>query len=173
MHSRSALLSLTLVSSFAFAQQAQTQSANPPRFVLKGDAPAGSLIRRDVAWSNRIPFDRKYSELTPDEKAVLHSAYENIGPGDEPPYPEDGLKPVVAAISKAQDRLMARGDLRLVVTVGPDGQATLVQAYDSPSPEMTRFVAQLFMLVRYKPALCGGVPCTMQYPFYLKFSASY
>ena len=146
---------------------AQTE---PPQLVLKEDAPrTGSMIRKDAAWSTEMPLNRTYSQLTTEQRNAFNSKYESIAPGDEPPFPLEGLKPIVAAIIKGQNTFLARGDLRLIVTVGPDGKGKNVEAYGKvDNPKMTEFAATVLLLVKYKPAICGGSPCTMQFPFSLK-----
>ena len=143
--------------------------ADEPRLSLKEDAPhTGSIIRKDVAWSKTLPLNRKYSELTDEQRASFQSVYEPIAPGDEPPFPRDGLKPMVAAIQKAQEKLLAHGKLRFIVLVGADGKGKKVEAYgDCDSKEMTQFAATVVMLTAYKPAICKGVPCVMEFPFNL------
>lgn len=88
---------------------------------------------------------------------------------DEPPFPADGLKPLLHAISKGQSKLLVRGELRLVADVGPDGSVLSVQALGSPSTEMTEFAASVLVLTKFKPAVCKGQPCKMQFPLYLNF----
>ena len=165
----SALVALVaLVSAVTVSAQ---QSA--PEMTLKESHPrTGSSIRRSVAFSHRLPFNRRYEELSNEQRALLHSYYESIGPGDEPPFPLDGLKPIVSIIQRAQAKLLVEGDLSLLVTVGGDGVAREVEAIGSPSPEMTKFAASVLMLTKFKPALCGGEPCSMQFPLYLRFGTT-
>jgi hypothetical protein len=44
-----------------------------------------------------------------------------------------------------------------------------VKAIGSPSPEMTQFAASVLLLTKFKPAICGGQPCKMDYPFRFAF----
>jgi hypothetical protein len=39
-----------------------------------------------------------------------------------------------------------------------------VKAWGSPSPEMTKFAASVLLLTRFKPAICGGQKCRMDFP---------
>ncbi len=142
---------------------------------LREDRPRiGSKIRKDVVWSEKIPLNRTYEQLTPEQKQIVHSRYESMAPGDEPPYPLEGLKPIVSAIFKAQEKLAATGDLQLIVTVGPDGKSKEVNAYGSVDvPEMAKFAASVLYITKFKPAVCGGKPCTMEFPFYLKLKVDF
>jgi hypothetical protein len=160
-------LALALLGCASAIANAQTES---PQMGVKEDRPStGSLIRKDVAWSTKIPLNRTYAELTTEQKDAFNKNYEPIAPGDEPPYPVDGLKPIVAAIIKGQEAYLAVGELRLLVTVGPDGKAKDVSAYGKvDNPGMAKFAASVLLLTKYKPAICKGSPCTMQFPFQLK-----
>jgi len=68
--------------------------------------------------------------------------------------------------------MQARGQLDFVATVGPDGKATHVDSLGGVTGvnarEMSNYVASVLMMAKYKPAVCGGQPCTMQFPFKLK-----
>jgi hypothetical protein len=98
--------------------------------------------------------------------------YEALPEGDEPPFPEKGIKPIFSAIKKAQRIRQARGELIMAVTVGPDGVATKVEelgnVYDL---QMTELAQQVLLLTKYKPAVCSGKPCTMKFKFTQKLKA--
>ena len=138
-------------------------------FSLRGDARPGSAVRTAIAASAHIPLDKRYEELTAEQRAVLNANYEAVGLDDEPPFPAAGLEPLVRLLHQAQQKLRARGELYLVATVAADGTVTEVKTVGSPSAEMTRVASSALMLTRFKPARCAGVPCSMQYPFALKF----
>jgi len=154
----------------AFACVARAQTSDE-RFGIREQRPAtGSHILRDVAWSRTIPLNRRYDELTPEQKASLHAAYEHIEPGDEPPFPKDGLAPIVEALTKAQAKLLVKGSLRLIVHVEASGEASSVTAIGSPGAQMTKAAAAILMLTKYKPAMCSGQACAMDYPFEMGFA---
>jgi len=166
------MASVTLL---AIVGQSSAQLSTP-QYVITDDASAartGSVLRRPQGAGFPIPVKRRYDQLTPEQKAVVHSWYEHLGPGDEPPFPADGLAPVFDAIQRGQRKLMVRGDLEMVVTVGPDGKATEVQVMKSPSQEMTQFAGSVLLLTKYKPAVCKGKPCKMQFPVSLRFDPDY
>jgi TonB-like protein len=143
----------------------------PPIYVIKQDVPSiGTNIPRKVATSSDIPINRRYGELTPAEQETVKSRYEAMMPLDEPPYPADGLLPLFNAIRKVQDAVLAQGDLTMFVDVDAQGRATSVSVMKSPDPKLTQAVASVLMLTKYKPAVCGGQPCSMGYPFRMKFS---
>ena len=171
VHHRSALSSMrhwVAVSMIALSAGAHAQAH--PEYTIKEDAPrTGSSIRRNQVMPIQIAYNLPYAQLPESDKQAVHRQYDAIAQGDEPPFPVDKLRAVLNPIRKAQQRLLVTGELLLVATIGPDGQAQQVKAYGSPSPEMTTFAAQTLMLVSYKPAVCGGQPCTMDFPLNMKF----
>jgi len=132
----------------------------------------GTILKKDIRWDSKIPLNKTYAELSAEQKAELHKMYENLPEGDEPPFPEQGMKPIFSAIRKAQRIRQARGELNMAVTVGPDGNATKVEdrggVYDI---QMTEIAQQVLLLTKYKPAVCKGQPCTMQFRFTQKLKA--
>jgi len=145
--------------------------ADEPQFALnfKGRYEDVNNTSRVASISKVIPINRRYKEFTKAQRDEVKSAYEPMLEDDEPPFPEDGLEPTLRALIKVQSLLLVEGKLELVVDVGADGIATSISIQGSPSPGMTRFVSEYFMLTKYKPAVCGGQPCKMQYPFAMVF----
>jgi hypothetical protein len=151
--------------------QAHSQSLPPAEYGIKQDQPAiGSNILRYAVKPGNIPINRRYAELTAEEKAIVHAPYEAIAPGDEPPFPADGLKPLFNAIRNGQRYLLVKGSLRLIATVDATGDVQSVEVLASPDAEVTTFVAKLLMATKFKPALCHGLPCRMEYPLNLQFN---
>jgi len=126
----------------------------------------GTILKQDIRWTSKVPLNKSYEEFTPGEKAELHKMYETLAPGDEPPFPAEGIKPIFTAIKNAQRVLQARGQLDMKVTVGPDGKAIKVEDVGSVAAgQMTEIARQALLQATYKPAICNGTPCTMQYRF--------
>ncbi len=161
--SAAAVLLALLAAGSVPAQSAST----PPVFKLKGDEPTGSHLKRNAAIGT-LPFDKTYAQLTDEQKARIRASYESMGPDDEPPYPKRGPKRLYQAVSEIQRKVHIEGDFDAGVIVGPDGKAQEVRIYQSASPEMTQFLANLLVVEDYKPALCQGKPCTQEYPFRVK-----
>lgn len=133
----------------------------------------GTLLRKEMRWTSKIPLNKTYGELTPAQKKELHSMYESMPFGDEPPYPIDGMKPVFNAIKAGQEKLLARGVLNIAVTVKPDGTAKeVVDLGSTKNAEMTQFAAAVLMMTKFKPAICKGLPCESQFPINLKLGGS-
>jgi len=174
-------LLLAAVSAFAFSnawgQTPETAargaySSGNSRNVNAATQETGTIIKKDIRWDSKIPLNKTYGELTPEQKAELHAMYEALPAGDEPPFPETGMKPIFSAIRKAQRIRQARGELIMAVTVGPDGKATKVEelgnVYDL---QMTEIAQQVLLLTKYKPAVCSGKPCEMKFKFTQKLKA--
>jgi len=148
----------------------------PESFGLKDEMPpTGSHLRRNAFTSSAVPINRRYSELTDEQKEIVRSRYEAMRPTDEPPYPADGLAPLMAAVHKVQRKVLAQGDLVIFVDVDAAGDAVTASVVKSPvlDPDLTRAVAQILMLTKYKPAICSGRPCAMGYPFRVTFSVEH
>jgi hypothetical protein len=129
----------------------------------------GSNIKRYTVLGSKIAINKRYDALSPDEKEFINQYYQKMGPGDEPPFPDEGLKPVYEAFSKGQVQLQVSGDLILLATVNAIGDVTQVKAIGSPSVEMTKFGSSVLLLTKFKPGLCQGKPCAMDFPFAFSF----
>ena len=95
-----------------------------------------------------------------------------LGEEDEPPYPEHGLRQILEAVHEFQQRLLVDGAMFLAVSVNASGVATGVKVYRSPDKQLTRAMADVLLLTKYKPAVCHGVPCKMDYPFRFQFKVA-
>jgi hypothetical protein len=162
-----------LLSGHAFAQATSREFPGrlggqqaPTRQSSSATQSTGTIIKKGIRWESKIPLNKTYAQLTPEQKEILHAQYENIAPGDEPPFPEKGIKPIFNAVSNAQHILQARGDLNMNVTVGPDGKAVQVEDFSNVhNAQMREALQNALMLTKYKPAVCNGAPCTMQFKF--------
>jgi hypothetical protein len=155
-----AVSAFTITSASAQVSNAQVHhgSTQSTGTILKGST--------GLRWTSKIPLNKTYGQLSAGQKAELHKMYESLAPGDEPPFPEEGIKPIFTAIKDAQSRLQARGVLNMAVTVGPDGRAIKVENFgDVENAEMTEVTQKALLRTKYKPAMCSGSPCTMQFRF--------
>jgi hypothetical protein len=149
--------------------QCLAQQTTPEHAIKEEDPPIGSRIRRDeVNWA-ALPVNQTYQQLTPEERAHVNSWYEHVAPGDEPPFPLDGMRSILDVVRKGQEKLLVTGKLYLVATVEPSGKVSAVKAYGSPNPEMAKFASEVLLLTKFKPAVCGGRPCRMDFPLSYNF----
>ena len=121
-----------------------------------------------------VPPKKPYSQLTPEEKRLVKSQYYSMADADEPPYPVNGPQTIFEAIRDIQRKLgdsgtRVSGTLSVFVDVDYKGKATAIEVEESPDPQMTKAAAAVLMLQKYKPAVCKGSPCNMQFPFRIEF----
>jgi len=156
-------LAAMLVSAVAMAEGA---AVDQPYRVT--DTVLGSMLPQDIIRS-ALPFDARYGDLTPAQKAVVASNYESLGAGDEPPYPQYGLHHLVSPLEHYARAHAPVGAVIASVMVDSQGNAGEVSVYKSPDPAMAKLVSAALALEHYKPALCAGQPCKMAYVLRLEF----
>jgi hypothetical protein len=143
----------------------------PVRLTNEATSTTGTIIKRDLAWSSRIPLNKTYEQFSDAEKAEFNALYESMPPGDEPPFPAEGMRPVFNSIKKGQQIVRARGKLNMVVNVDATGKAVdvldLGGVGGANALEMTRFAGSVLLMTKFKPAVCAGKPCKSQFPFIL------
>ncbi len=168
------VLMFVLAAALSMPIPASAQASDDrPVYKLKSEDPyTGTSIRHDLTVST-LPYNKTYAQLSEEDKLQLRSVYENMGPGDEPPFPLRGYKTLFKAMHTVQRKLMEKGDLVIVVNVDAEGNGTGVKVYKSPDPELTQVVSTLMILEKYKPALCKGQPCAMDFPLHLTFTVKY
>ena len=167
-------LALVLAGLFAALGVRADETLPPARFAIGQDvSDTGTRIPRRVVTGSLIPINRRYADLTPDERQLVKSQYEAMAPADEPPFPVDGLESVYAAVAKVQKILLVTGNLAMEVEVDSQGQASAVRVLASPDPKLTQAVALVLLLTRYKPAVCGAKPCRMSLPINVNFSVDH
>jgi hypothetical protein len=132
------------------------------------DVLVGSVVPQAII-SGPLPFDSTYAALTPEQKAVLFSDYESLAPGDEPPFPLYGIRHLVKPLVPFAETWSPVGPLVAAVDVDSKGNAVAVTVYRSPDPALSRVVSGALTFETYKPALCQGQPCRMQYVLRLDF----
>lgn len=145
----------------------------PSGYTMKQDEPTlGTNIKRNVVTHSSLPPDKTYDQLTAEEQALLKGEYEHLGAADEPPFPLHGMRPIYKALAKVQQKLRVAGDLTMFVDIDSEGHAVSVSVLQSPDTQLTQAAASVLMLQDYKPALCEGKPCRMQFPLRMKFTTS-
>jgi hypothetical protein len=158
------LLTAVFVASSLLATTALAQSGSSQTYKLKQDAPTtGTSIVRTLVTSS-LPLDRPYAELSEEHKASLRSLYVDMPRDDQPPFPLKGLGVLYDNIRKGAGAFRATGQLSLLVLVGADGEASRVEILLAPDPDFGRFAASIAMLTKYKPGVCSGQPCAMEFP---------
>ena len=108
----------------------------------------------------------RWSDLSEGEKQIVRERYTTLAEGDEPPYPIEGMRPVMAAMT-GTSRVDPgfEGNVRMNVLVGVDGKPKSVTAIGKLPPEAARYMTSIVMMTFYKPAVCSGKPCEMMFPY--------
>jgi hypothetical protein len=148
------------------------------RPILEDSPATGTSIRRAIATTRSVPFDKRYEELTPAQRACLRDAYEAMPDADEPPFPAGGMQVIVGQVASAHSRAwkagaaLPLGMLEVAVKIDSKGRATAVDVYQAldDRPFMA-LIATVLMTTPYKPAVCGGRPCSMSFPLSIRFHA--
>ncbi|HZP65590.1 MAG TPA: hypothetical protein VFB32_04720 [Rudaea sp.] len=139
--------------------------------VLQDRPETGTHIARAVAEGARIPLDKSYAELSPAQQHALKAEYSGLGVNDEPPFPSAGLKRVYQALAGSYEVAPASGELALLVDVDAKGDPGGVTVVRTPDPRSARRASAALMREKFKPALCSGHPCAMQYRFDVMIAA--
>ena len=147
--------------------QAQPYSLQAP------DAETGTRIRPFATYDARYPQNKPYEEFTSDERVLLKAMWEQMPAEDEPPFPRTGMRSILMDIRAAAERRQASGVLSLVAHVAPSGKVTKVDIHASPDDPLTRFAVWRLMTTPFKPAICSGAPCAMQFPLGYEFVIKY
>lgn len=104
-------------------------------------------------------------------KQRVRDQYEDLAPGDEPPWPLEGMTALNDALFEIIPVVQAEGTLFAAVEINERGEATSVSFHSLPTSrtgateaEMQQLYALPLIKTRYKPALCKGTPCAMALP---------
>lgn len=146
---------------------AQYMPPAPRPLPLPETAPRTGTNLKSRLAGGYLPFDKRYSELTQEQKSKFKAQYQDMADDDEPPFPIDGLGSLYKPIVEALNSLRLEGPLDMEVEVDSTGKATSVSVRRSPGAEITKVAAAALMFHAYKPALCRGKPCTMVFPLSL------
>jgi hypothetical protein len=118
-----------------------------------------------IRYSTPVNAKKKYSDLSKEEQANWRALqYEEMPEDDVPPYPADGLQPLLEAIVAKNISEEVKGLVVVHVEIGPDGTPRYADLLNSPSKKMGDYVLGVAMQTKYTPAKCKGVPCTMSFP---------
>lgn len=138
--------------------------------VLREDVPeTGSNISR-VAMTWPVTLNSTYSELAPDERALVRSDYVQLGANDEPPYPLYGMLPVLREMQTIRLATTDDGKVSLIVRVDAQGVPHGFAVLRAPDVGVAKAFGFVLMHTRFKPAMCAGQPCESDFAFRYDFS---
>lgn len=141
---------------------AQAQALPPKQFELRVEE-VGSHIAGIAGRSEGLPLNRRYAELDASEQARVRANYEGMPPGDEPPFPAEGLLPVFMTVQTGTGKQPPLGRLTLVADVDSTGKVRHVDSFGKVDAEFARFASRVLAATPFKPGQCAGKPCNMQY----------
>lgn len=125
----------------------------------------------EVARGLPVPFDKRYDELTMEQRRTVRGWFPLLQEGDRPPYPAQGMGDLLRAVSRVHQHLDEYGDLWLDIAVDERGVTQGATARRTPSLKVAEYAAEVLMAFRYTPAQCGGQPCAMSFPFRIKLTS--
>lgn len=164
------LLALLTVAASASAQDASAPATAKKQYVYKHeDLRTGSHIPTNMTVTEH-PLHIAYADLSPEQKASWKSQYRAMPTDDEPPYPKAGIHGTMKAVLKAAQYTDTDGEISAVVVVRDNGAPDSVRVLKAPSTKLGSFVAQALMLEKFKPAVCAGKPCAMEFPFNMRIT---
>ena len=158
------LMACAILSSDIALSQSQSADTN----VKEQNPETGTRINKTVASSDGFPLNKKWSELSAQQHAAFRAQYEDMPDTDEPPYPLEGMASIFRQISIDAGRNHIYGTFIIDVTVNTHGVGTKVTLVKYPSVEAAEVVAHVLVKTKYKPAICHGKPCIMDFPFSIK-----
>ena len=153
----------------SFASSAPAQTSKLPEYGIKRDTPSTGTRLKEDRILLKVPPESNWAELSAAQKAYIKSSYHDMPEQDEPPYPIGGVKALYKAISDAQGQALVDGDLLAVANVDATGKVIDVNIYKTPSEPVAKAIAAFLFLQKFKPAVCGGKPCAMEYALNLGF----
>jgi hypothetical protein len=139
------------------------------RYALREDvAPTGTnIVRAAVVWP--VPINRSYEELTGEQKNLVRDEYVKLGARDEPPYPLEGMTPILRELAKVSAQDFDSGLLHLAVRVDANGHPLGVAVLASPNRNMEEAMGLALLDATYKAAKCDGKPCEGDFSFKYRF----
>ena len=122
-------------------------------------------LRTDGGISGGYPLKKRYADFTQAEKAALRALYEGMPDTDEPPFPAAGMRSIIDDVAEISGFYKAYGFVSFFVTVDTQGNATQVRIMNAPTNmDAAKAISHVLVNAKYKPAICGGRPCAMEFP---------
>jgi hypothetical protein len=152
----------------AFMPVASAQELPRKQFEIRVEETGTRLGR--AAIRSTLPLNRRYAELEDAEKAMVRADYEGMPAGDEPPFPAHGLLPIFNDINEAMNKYRFFGTLTAVADVDGDGKVRHVDVFGNVDRTVASFVTRVLFAAPFKPGVCAGKPCNMQYMLRMNFT---
>jgi hypothetical protein len=75
------------------------------------------------------------------------------------------MRYIVDDVATISGKLDAKGFVSIHVNVDAKGNATGVKVMNTPNLEIAKAIAYVLVKAKYKPAVCDGAPCEMEFRF--------
>jgi hypothetical protein len=122
-----------------------------------------SLIPAQTA--NSTVSGNKWEDMTESERRIIKADYPALEEGDEPPYPINGMRPLIAGMVKVgYVDFSFMGQMHMNVLVGADGKPISATTVGKLPPDVAQYLGSVLMITTFKPAVCHGKPCQMLFP---------
>lgn len=138
--------------------------AGVAQFDIKQDEPETSSLMRQKIGSANLPLDKAYNQLNANSLQRVRESFPNLGPNDEPPFPESSFKSLISSLSKLRFKFEGVAHVNLVVKVNAAGQVQNVTPLATNDDSLMHVVTEAVGRMKFKPARCNGVPCDMDFP---------
>lgn len=153
------LVSLVPLASCFFVLYASAATEN---FTLSGKAPSGTLIKPVDAVS-KIPFNKRFSEMTKMQQAQIINSHPNLAEGATPPFPQRGTRSIYKPLIKKGKQLATHGKLVMSAVVDEQGKVESVTVRESADPQLAEYADWLLRRTKFDPAMCNQQACKMEY----------
>ena len=137
------------------------------KYRIMGDPAVGSKFR-PVEVESFIPFNKRYQQLSNEQKDLFRANYGVLKESEHPPFPKKGMRSIYKPIIKGHAKVSQGGTLFAVAMVDENGIVENVAVYESPAPAITELAQAVLLSTEFDPALCDGNPCKMEFPFEFK-----
>ena len=95
----------------------------------------------------------------------MRRLYDDMAPGDEPPFPLTGMDSILENVARIRSHTRVAGALAIFVDVDASGEPVAAAIQRTPDADYAKAIAFILMKTRFKPAICSGAPCAMTFPF--------
>lgn len=133
--------------------------------------PSASAIKEASVASHVRPMDKSYSQMTKSQQQGIRDEYPLLHDTDEPPYlargPQNSVDRITTFISAEG---LPGGLLDIRAQIDANGNATAFYVISSPDPKLSSFVASVLMKEKFKPGMCAGKPCTMEFHYVMNLN---
>lgn len=161
-------ISILVGATVALFSVASAMAASQAQYKIKLDPPTGTLIP-STALESSIALNKRFFELSEDEKSRVRDSFGNLSVNQIPPFPTKGLKSIYRPLITVQEKSARGGVLSLVATIDAQGQVESVRVVQSPSKSLTQASKMILDNTQFDPAFCGGEPCAMEFPLEITF----